>query len=161
MKKCVISLFVIIFSISHSYSQTATDTISLVKSMGTYQFYQGRDKLTVSQVKKLMKTNEPAYKKIKAADSNRVISSILGGIGGFMIGYPLGTAAGGGKPEWAMLGIGAGFVAVAIPLNSSFNKRAKEAVGLYNNGINTGSMWNKTEIKFEIRGNSIGLALRF
>ncbi|MEZ5017166.1 MAG: hypothetical protein R2800_08950 [Flavipsychrobacter sp.] len=42
---------------------------------------------------------------------------VFGAAGGALIGYPLGTALGGGDPEWLLAGIGAGCLAIAIPLS--------------------------------------------
>ena len=39
--------------------------------------------------------------------------------GGFLIGWPLGTALAGGDPNWTLAAIGAGCVAIAIPRPSS------------------------------------------
>ena len=60
---------------------------------------------------------------------------ILSYAGGFMIGWPIGTAIGGGKPAWALAGIGGGLVAVAIPLSISSNKKMETAVRQYNAGL--------------------------
>ena len=62
-----------------------------------------------------MKPNEQAYKLIKSAQSTYTWGKcIFSYAGGFMIGYPLGTALGGGEPNWAMANIGAGLKAASI-----------------------------------------------
>jgi hypothetical protein len=81
--------------------------------------------------------------------------------GGFMVGWPIGTAIGGGDPEWAMAGIGAGLIVIAIPLSLKFNKQAKQAVDTYNGGLFTSSFWDKNELIVSMTGNSVGLVLRF
>ena len=72
---------------------------------------------------------DPVFKK---AMSNYNAGQVLGFVGGFMVGWPLGTALGGGDPNW---GIAAGGVAVllcTIPLSSAFKKHARTAVDMYN-----------------------------
>jgi hypothetical protein len=81
--------------------------------------------------------------------------------GGFMVGWPIGTAIGGGDPEWAMAGIGAGLIVIAIPISSKFNKQAKLAVDTYNGGLPSSSFWDKNELRVSVTGSGIGLALRF
>lgn len=45
-----------------------------------------------------------------------ITAQILGGIGGGLIGWPVGTYIGGGDPEWTLALIGGGLVAIAVPL---------------------------------------------
>ncbi|MFN4246647.1 MAG: hypothetical protein ACK4EY_02930 [Flavipsychrobacter sp.] len=45
-----------------------------------------------------------------------ITAQILGGIGGGLIGWPVGTYIGGGDPEWTLAAIGGGLVAIAVPL---------------------------------------------
>ena len=44
-----------------------------------------------------------------------ITGQLLGGIGGFLVGWTLGTALGGGDPDWTVAGVGAGFIALSIP----------------------------------------------
>lgn len=55
--------------------------------------------------------------------------------GGFMIGWPIGTAIGGGDPNWGIAAAGVGCVLLSIPLANGYKKNAKEAVSIYNNGF--------------------------
>lgn len=56
----------------------------------------------------------------------------LGYVAGALIGWPLGTAIAGGKPEWGMAGVGAGLIVAAIPLSNSYSRNARRAVSIYN-----------------------------
>lgn len=94
-----------------------SDTIEIRKKAGGYQFYQADGQLNMKQLQKIMKTNEQAYKKLRSGRSSNTMATILGYTGGFLIGWPLGTAIGGGDPNWTMAGIGAGLAAVSIPLS--------------------------------------------
>ncbi len=67
------------------------------------------------QLVKTMEPNEQAYKEIKAAQSTYTLAIIVGGVGGFMVGWPLGTALSGGEPNWIFAGIGAGLIVISIP----------------------------------------------
>ena len=49
-----------------------------------------------------------------------------------MIGWPLGTALGGGDPQWGIAAAGVGVILLSIPLNVSFKKHAQNAFGIYN-----------------------------
>jgi hypothetical protein len=115
----------------------------------------------MNQLVNTMKPNDQAYNQIKSAQSTYTMAMIFSCAGGFMVGWPLGTAIGGGEPNWAMAGIGAGLIVVAIPISQSFNKKAKQAVEIYNGGLQTSSFWDKNELKLSKTGNGIGLTLSF
>jgi hypothetical protein len=105
------------------------------KGFGGYQFYKVEKRLNMNQLVYAMKSNEQAFSQIKKAQSNYTLASIVGFIGGFMVGWPIGTAIGGGQPNWTMAGIGAGLFIVSIPINQKSNNQAKHAVGIYNSGL--------------------------
>jgi hypothetical protein len=146
---------------SFTFGQTASDSISMKKVFGGYQFYQGEQRLNVNQLVNTMKPNNQAYQQIKSAQSTYTLATIIGGVGGFMVGWPIGTALGGGEPNWTMAGIGAGLIVVSIPISQSFNKKAKQAGETYNGGLQTSSFWDKNELKLSLTGNGIGLTLNF
>lgn len=161
MKKITLLVTLLTIGAVYTSGQTSTDTIAMNKVFGGYQFYQGDQRLSMSQLVKSMEPNEQAYKQIKSAQSTYTMAMIFNYAGGFMIGYPIGTALGGGEPNWTLAGIGAGLVIVAIPISQSFNKKAKQAVDTYNSGLQTSSFWNKNVLELSMNGNGIGLTLRF
>lgn len=108
-----------------------------------------------------MKSDEQAYKEIKAAQSTNVLATVVAVAGGALVGWPIGTAIGGGDPKWVLAGIGAGLIVVSIPISQKFNKQAKNAVDLYNGGLNANAFWDKAELRFAFSGNGIGLTLGF
>lgn len=161
MKGIAIIITILLASLTNAFAQTPNDSITIKKVFGGYQFYQGEQRLNMNQLVKTMKSNDYAYQKIKSARSTYTLASIIGGVGGFMVGWPLGTAIGAGKPNWTMAGIGAGLIVVSIPISQNFNKKAKQAVDIFNGGIQTSSFWDKNELKLTMIGNGIGLTLNF
>ena len=113
-------------------TQGQTDAVEIRKVFGGYQFYHEGKQIKLTQLEDLLRSNEQAYQQIKSSRSSRTISAILGYAGGFMIGWPLGTAIVGGKPNWALAGAGAGLAAVSIPISASANRKMKKAVSIYN-----------------------------
>ena len=161
MKRIAIIISLLVVTFSFTFGQTSTDSIAMKKVFGGYQFYQGEKILRMNQLVKAMEPNEQAYKQIKSAQSTYTLASIVGFAGGFMVGWPIGTAISGGEPNWTMAGIGAGLIVVSIPISNSFNKKAKLAVDTYNGGLQTSSFWDKNELKLSMTGNGIGLTLNF
>lgn len=158
--KLILPIFLICFS-TNLFSQTFTDSITMKKGFGAYQFYQGKQRLKLNQLAYKMKANDQAYQYFRSAESTYAVSSLIGGVGGFMVGWPIGTAIGGGDPSWGMAGIGAALIIVTIPLTQSFNKKAKQAIDTYNGGLRTSSFWDESELKFSMAGDGMGLRLSF
>ena len=86
---------------------------------------------------------------------------VLGTAGGALIGYPLGQALGGGQPQWALAGVGAGLCAIAITLdiidkkrNYAFSVPDKRQKDFYTSS-------RRKQINITASGNTVGLSLRF
>lgn len=161
MRKLSIFVMLLIISLSSSFGQVEGDSITTEKKFGGYQFYQNEKELNMNNLLNTLRSNEEAYNLIKSAQTNNILAQILAGIGGYMIGYPVGTAIGGGDPNWTLAGIGAGVIVVAIPVIQRSNNQAKKAVDIYNEKYRTSSLLEKTEIDFVFKGNSIGFILTF
>lgn len=161
MKRLAIIISLLIVTFSFTIGQTSTDSISIRKVVGGYQFYQGEKLLKMNQLVETVKPNEQAYIQMKSAQSSSILASVFGFAGGFMVGWPIGTAIGGGDANWAIAGIGAGFIVAAIPISINSNKKAKLAVDTYNGELQANSFWDRNELKLSMTGNGIGLALNF
>ena len=161
MKKITVIMTLLFLSLTLMFGQNTNDTITMTKVFGGYQFYEGTKRLNVNQLVNTMKPNEQAYNQMKSAQSTYILTQIIGGAGGFLVGWPIGTAIAGGEPNWTMAGIGAGLIVVSIPISQKFNKQAKQAVNTYNDGLLTSSFWDKRELNLSMTGNGVGLTLRF
>ena len=157
MKNLILTL---IFALAASTISSA-QKIEMKKEFGTYQFYQGEKKYKIYQLVELMKPNEQAYIQIKSAQSSYTLTSIIGFVGGCMVGWPLGTFLGGGTPNWEIAGIGTGLFIVSIPITKSYNRKLKLAIDTYNADLQSTSFWDKNKLNLTITGNGIGLAMDF
>jgi hypothetical protein len=136
--------------------------IEIQKVFGGYKFTQNEKNLTMSDLVIKMEANTEAQSYIKKAKSTNALASVLGGIGGGLIGYPIGTAMGGGEANWTLVAIGAGIVAISIPITSKTKKNARKAVDLYNSSLlNTSHYEFKPHFKVLAAGNGIGLSMNF
>lgn len=70
-----------------------------------------------------MRSNAKAYKQINSALPNDYLAKIFSYAGGGLIGWPIGAALSGGKPNWSLAGIGAGLIVVAIPIGKQCDKK--------------------------------------
>jgi hypothetical protein len=161
MKKLTLILSLITIISNFSFGQNNTDTISMKKGQGAYQFYMGESRLTISQLIITIKPNELAYKQIKSAQASYTMGQVLGYAGGFIIGYQLGSALWSSKVNWRMAGLGAGLIVFSIPISQGFNTKARQAIGTYNSGLQTSASRKKNELKISASANGIGLVLLF
>lgn len=158
MKKAYLFLLTFFFLVTlEGFSQS--DTITITKKSGT-TFRQNGIKLTPRHLLEITKYNAEAYQEMKIAKSNHDIGSVFGFTGGFLVGYPMGTALSGGKPNWVLAGVGAGLMLISIPFEVGYVKHAKNAVNLYNSGLKQIGQ-NKTDIKLQFTFNRVGLNLTF
>lgn len=150
---------IFILNVGQIFAQNQTDSIRIEKRLGIV-FIQDGKLLTPKQLLEITKINHAAYEEMRVAKTYRSAAMVLGYAGGFLIGWPLGTALGGGEPNWTLAGVGAGLILLAIPLSISYSKHAKEAVGIYNSVLgNTGLR----KIKFDLglTYNGIGIKMTF
>lgn len=135
-------------------------TIEIRKSFWGTTYRQNDRKLTPGELMETLKTNPAAYTEMKKARTNQTFSSIFSGVGGFMVGWPIGTAAGGGEANWTLAGIGAGLIVAAIPFEIAFNKRARNAINTYNSGSGKSS-WRKPQVNLGFTQHGMGMKLSF
>ncbi|MEA3504020.1 MAG: hypothetical protein U9R32_02325 [Bacteroidota bacterium] len=165
MSKLLIILILLIFCFTYSFSQEVvkeTNNSGEKIIVDGNKFYQHDIRLTLPQLSDIVSVNPDSYKMVKSAKGSASFAGVLGYAGGFLIGWPLGTALGGGEPNWAMAGIGAGLVVIAIPISSGANKKIKEAVALYNDGLKP-ITYSKPSPSFAIQTtqSGIGLVMKF
>ena len=158
MKKTILTLILALTTMTICNAQK----IEMKKVLGGYHYTQNGNRMTMGKLVNAMESNSEALTFMKKAKSNNVLASILGGAGGALIGFPIGTAIGGGDANWTVAGIGAGLVAIGIPISSGVNKNVNKAVELYNSSLNSTSYYEfKPEFKIVANRNGIGLSMNF
>jgi hypothetical protein len=91
-----------------------------------------------------------------------IFGFIGGGAAGFALGYTLAASITGRTTEWKILGpvLGAGiaFIAVGVAFEINANKKAREAIAVYNNAIKQ-KQTSSVDLGFSPTG--IGIRLNF
>ena len=131
MNKLVLTALLIALCIS-AFAQTGEGNIRMEKGFGGARFYQDDRLLKPADVLNVMAPNEEAFAMFKKAKANYDAAQVFGFIGGFMVGWPLGTAIAGGDAQWGLAAGGAGVLLLSFPFSSAFNKHARNAVEIYN-----------------------------
>lgn len=85
------------------------------------------------------------------------MATVLGFAGGFLIGWPIGTAVAGGEPQWELPAIGAGLVILAFPFSEQAKKKASIAVDLYNHDFREFTYRKNPELHFSLSAYGAGL----
>jgi hypothetical protein len=155
MKKTLIVLSLTIVCVINAVAQTGDITM---KKGGKFES-DGRT-LKPREVLTLMESNEQAHASFKKAKANYDAGQTFGFIGGFLVGWPLGTAIGGGDPQWGLAAAGGALILASIPFQSAFRKHARTAVGLYNAQPGA-SHQRKPTYHFAFYGTGIRLSMRF
>ena len=153
------TLGILLFMTCYLYAQNISDTIVTKKALGVIFVQNGRN-LTPRSLLEITKSNDEAYKEMKIAKNNYDAGQVFGMVGGFMVGWPIGTAVAGGNPNWTLAAAGAGLIIISIPFSSAYSKHAKKAVNIYNNGLKQTGI-NAVDFIFGWTGNGIGLRADF
>ncbi|WP_445735079.1 hypothetical protein [Mariniflexile sp.] len=158
MKKTALTLTLAFATITLCIAQQ----IEIKKVFGGYKYSQDGENLRMGKLVKIMKSNPQAFELIKKAQSNNTIAYIIGLTGGGLIGWQTGTNSAGGNANWTLAGVGAGLIAVGIPISLGVDKKKKQAVELYNSSLNS-TTYNefKPEFKIITNGKGIGLTMTF
>lgn len=155
--------FIVCILILSSVDLNAQNSNELIikDSLRGFPLKQNGKVLTVAHLTKIFADNPNAREEFKAAKVNNDFGMVLGFTGGFLIGWPLGQAIGGGEPIWAMAGVGAGLLILSIPLGSAFKKRTLNAVDIYNNGLAEITEKEKVSFHLENTSSGIGIIMKF
>lgn len=142
------------------FGQTVSDSIKVKTMFGGCKIYQNGKQITLSKVGPIVKSNELAYSQFQKANSSYVLSSIVGGVGGALMGFPLGGALGGKPMNWKMFGIGSVLAVISIPLSNKSVKQIQTSINTYNSGLQAKSQ-SMTEFNVKLTGNGLSLSMIF
>lgn len=139
-----------------------TDTIRMVRDFGGTTYYDGGTLLRPKDIRSIVQDNEQALTLAESANTQSIISGIIAFSGGFMCGYQLGAIISGREPSYGVLAIGAGVIAISIPISISANRDLKRAVRTYNADIQSNqTTTGQYQLRLQSTGNTIGLVLTF
>jgi hypothetical protein len=159
MRKLILLIF--LFALSLSVFAQADSILATKGALGGYRYEQNGQYLNGKALLQLMEVDVDAYVLMKRAKSNSDIASVLGFAGGLMIGWPLGTAIAGDDPNWLLAGIGAGCLAIGIPLSIHASKGIFEAVEIYNSNLNGSYFEQGLLLRLGVTTGGVGLTVDF
>lgn len=144
-----------------SVQATSTDTIQMTKAGGTCRYKYKGEEISAIGLQEVIQNNATAMQYFNKAKGTAGFVNIIAYCGGFLIGYPIGTAIGGRQPNWTMAIIGGGLVVLAIPIAGSINRNISKAVNAYNQDILTPRKETGYNVRLGMNQSGLGLAIRF
>ena len=136
------------------------DSIFYIKESSGYSYHHKGKLIYYKNIDALLSFNPNAYKSFKEYRDNKMIGSVFGFAGGFMVGLYLGAAVSGKDPQWYIAGAGAFLIVLSIPISIGARKNLHEAIDIYNSGLQKTSMIKK-EIIFGFNNEGLGICFKF
>lgn len=165
MKKYIICCIIcqLFLIVSSNYAQDSTkSTITIKKSAFGRKYIHQDKKLKLKELKTLL-TQEPATEQeLSTAQKYYRPAMIFSTVGGFCIGWPIGSALGGTEdPAWELAIAGGGITIVALILGGKADKHFENAVHIYNKQIENHTKKSNISFKLYCSLKRIGLSLSF
>ncbi len=151
-----LSLLLLIALGNHLAAQVIDQPIEQVGNKAVFMY--NHVVLLPNELQQQVSSSKEALRLMKKARSNNALGNVLGAIGGGLIGWPLGRAIAGGDINWTVLGSGVVVAGTSIVFTSRYAVNAKEAVRVYNAGLDTGDRRGPM-IQYGFLGNGLGFAL--
>jgi hypothetical protein len=142
-----------------SFSQSSHGDLRMEKTFGGVKFFEGSRIRKPREVLQIMEVNPEAYVEFKKAKSSYDAAQVFGFVGGFMIGWPIGTAIGGGEPQWGLAAGGAAVLLLSVPISNGFKRHASKAISIYNSQSGTANM--RPQFHLNIMGAGARMVVRF
>lgn len=102
------------------------------KSSWSTKFYINGNEISKERGEAIIAKDIQAFKLYKSSMKNFSTGNVLGFIGGGLIGWPIGTALGGGEPKWGLAAVGAGLTILSFPIYSNAKKKLNQSMDILN-----------------------------
>lgn len=157
MKKVLLTFVAMFFvGLASVFAQNASDTITVEKNK---YYYHGMQIESMRQIKSLVANDELALKEVKKASVASGFSSVIGYLGGFAIGYEVGSMFF-GKFNPYIFGGGLAVAGLSIGLGAVSNNHLKKGVAIYNANLGK-TAYGGVELNFGLAPGGVGLTLSF
>lgn len=144
---------------------SANDSIRITATKGgDIRGYKDGYLLTIPDYKDLFRNNPEALHEIKVANFHYKCGLYLGYVGGFVVGYCLGSAINGDHLDasWGWtLGASAAVVGVGLVIYNSGNSHQRKAIDIYNSAFREQNLKETGELKVGFTNSGLGFAYRF
>ncbi|MGB1295728.1 MAG: hypothetical protein ACPG6V_09625 [Flavobacteriales bacterium] len=149
-----VMLFAVLMGFSHvGFSQQ----LEIKSNLWGTKIYQDGKLVGIKELSEITSSHKIANDFALKAKTNKGFSDVFGGVGGFLVGWSIGTKIGGGEFNNSLFYTGLGVIAVGIPFSIGMTKNAKKSVEAYNGNTGVSSV----QYSFIANSNGLGLSLNF
>ncbi len=152
-----ILIITILFALSQSdlysddYINVYKDTTFVRKTMEDMDIYR---------LGEVIESDSAAYSKFETGNSYYTLANVFSSVGGFAVGYPLGTQLSDGEPNWTLAYVGLGTIGIGLILALISQDYYNDAIDLYIANIGGVShIRSKSLPNFTTKG--VGISIRF
>jgi hypothetical protein len=92
----------------------------------------------------------------------RIAGNVLGFVGGFLLGWPIGQKIGGEEsPNWTMAAVGGGILIPGIILDVKGKSKIKNAINTYNSSIGKSHSTLNSSLNFALCNKGVYITCSF
>jgi len=167
MKKLILTPLLICFALCTSFAQqnqnpTAEEAIEMKVNLLGYRFFKNVQRLTWKELVEATEAVEEANLLIKKAKTQNLIANISAGVGGFMIGFPIGQKINDYEPTWELAYIGGAILIAGFPFAIKAFNNVNKGIDAYNIAVAQSTSYRFQPEVFVINNlNGFGLVMRF
>ena len=163
MKSLVVSILLLAVFAGQALCQTSgRDPIGYEKKAIGYKFTRNGEKLKIGDLKDLLGEEPKAADELSTANSRMMTGMVIGGIGGGLVGWPIGASLGGGEDvNWNLAYAGGGLIAIRLFFATSADGHFRNAVDIYNGEIELGRLPHGTPLKLCLRPDGLAFCASF
>jgi hypothetical protein len=160
MKRITLVFFFTLLVSIIGFGQTSLETISYKEAFVGYKFTQIGVPVSILEMPGIMKNIPETREYLKKVKINFYAYYVINYTGGFLIGWPVGTAIAGGDANWTMAAIGGGLILLGMPFYIAANNNAIKAVDIFNSKIKDNST-RAYSLGFGFTQGGIGFSVKF
>jgi len=167
MKNTFVILVLVLTGIFYSRAQQKSsipskESIEMKLKFLGYRFYQDGERLSWKELVDATERVEEANLLIKKAKTQRLISNLMAGVGGFITGIPIGQSIHDDNPNWELAYIGGALFIVSFPISLKAFNNVNKGVDTYNIAVAPSAGYRFHPEVFVINNqNGFGVSLRF
>lgn len=156
------TLFTFLFFVTLLTQSIHAQRIHVTNVGGTYFFAHDGDRLDFKEIRSMARHNYDALRVLQRAQGWKNGANVFSFVGGFLIGWPLGATIFGNDPNWNLALYGLAAVLVSVPLASKSTQITKEAVDIYNGGLEATSFRYETiQLSLSSTAHGVGFLVSF
>ncbi|MEI7503652.1 MAG: hypothetical protein WCJ61_10250 [Paludibacter sp.] len=148
-------------TISSPSAALVNDSIQITKISSGYKFMYKGENLSMDRLGVLSNKNATSAKYYSQAKGTSGLLLVMSYVGGGLIGYPIGTFLGGGKPYWNLAIAGCGILVISLPIISSVNNNLLKAANAYNEASKISRNDNFYDVKLGLSPSGLALIVKF